>query len=155
MEYSKELINLFANGVGYRNDEFGAPRSYRAVDVLAFEYEDLGNTDILDTIYNLQTLDIDLSQEILVEDYDTAYEKLVDYLSENYTKYYAFWLCDTIENVIKSGYHNADMTHGVEITSYMVEDNCVILSDLGEQGILIMTKLPQQKYYIGTTFLVL
>lgn len=45
---SKELKTILDNGFGYRNDYFGSEESYKAIDVLEYEYKELENDDIID-----------------------------------------------------------------------------------------------------------
>jgi hypothetical protein len=147
MGYSKSAQQLIKNKKGYRNDNLYSSYMlcYKALDVLDYEYHELHNTDIMVTLVNhglIDTPDYDLAKQFIQEAEVAAGKPM-----------YAFWLCATIKDIDAYYYdvfddaddksEDEDDADGEQyadtVMVYRLPEVYVILSDLGSQGILIMS----------------
>ena len=130
--------------VKYRNESYSGSGIRNAVDVIVHEIYELRNTDIIDyclSHFSLQKMHFNLTFKVLkdtIEDNDAVEESDIRILIEDLLKNiesetgisvnYALWLA-TKESV-KENYDGEEST----IDAY--EIGPVILSDLGEDGVL-------------------
>lgn len=140
---SKELLNLEYTRIGYRNNyvsEFG--KATRAQDILDFEYNELGNEDIIDYLYDNGFIGIPSYEDAL--EFIKAYEEGFD------TPMYALWLCASIEDVIENFPDEYDYPKNKIklVDAYELPGWYRVLSDLGEQGILIMSMTDFEDEYL-------
>lgn len=133
--YSKELNTLIKNNIGYRNPDVSEfTRAQPVLNVVKHEIEELGNDDIL---YFL----------------DYEYQEVLNFISDleslYHTELYALWLCASVEDV-KSNYPSNYETNEIEIVDvYELPELYLVFSDLGSQGILIVSTSNFQKEYMG------
>jgi hypothetical protein len=145
---SIQAKDIIKNELGFRNNSVGYGRSYPALEVLEFECKELYNEDIPFTLYD---------QELISE---PTYEASVDFIEGMQQvlgkTLYAFWLCASEEDVKKYypdeyGYEYEDnIISSVDI--YSLPRWHMVLSDLGVEGVLFLSKTPLEKNYIKTIY---
>lgn len=130
--------------VKYRNESYSGSGVRNAVDVIVHEIYELRNTDIIDyclSHFSLQKMHFNLTFKVLkdiIEDDDAVEESDIRILIEDLLKNiesetgvsvnYALWLAS--KESVKENYDGKEST----IDAY--EIGPVILSDLGEDGVL-------------------
>jgi hypothetical protein len=131
MTYKSESLKVLEkNGIGYRNPNVGTIGFQEALLTLEFEYEELANEDILDTLYDQGYIS------------EPSYEEAVAFINNQQVKanevMYSVWLCATREDVRDNYPDDYETEEVYEIESYTLPPEYIVLSDLGSQGILIM-----------------
>jgi len=129
---TEELKKLIKTRIGYRNENVShSGKMLPAKKILQYEYEELGNEDILDTLYSQEFID------------EPTYEKailFIDELNKIYEKeLYGLWLCSSIKDVKENYPDNYEDYTISEVAVYKIPKEYVVLSDLGSQGILILS----------------
>jgi hypothetical protein len=168
MKFSKECNELIASGIGYRNNNVGSGGSSSILSVLEFEYRELGNEDIPDTLK---------SQGLIGK---ATYKKAVQFFTElqaaRGTKLYAMWFCASIDNVntnypdyeddsADSSYEEDEAiwqenqatndgykSYADSIDTYELPSFYIIASDLGDQGILVVSDVRLSECYVETIY---
>lgn len=112
---------IIATNIGYRNDALFSGDDYLIHDVLDWEMHELQNTDILDYL-NL-----------------SHFDDVIDYVKQHFgtDEVYGYWFT-TKQNVI-------DLYHGdtEDMTQFELPSDYLILSDLDDDGILIVSQTPK------------
>lgn len=103
----------------------------------------------IDNLYtgnNIKILDV-LDDEIKDKENIVLEENLelsLEEIKNRYKNYYGWWVNKTVKELYEEyGYHE-------DITIYSVED-FIVLADLDEKGILIITKKPKYIYEVNET----
>lgn len=147
---TKQLQKMLADRVGYRSDVlFGSPgRLRRALDILDYEYGELGNTDIA---YTMQELGYIENPE-----YEEAYKYIKDLETKLGEELVGIWLTATVEDVLdyvpdedyvdeEDDEDYADEEEEEETYAEFIMNNldtrkipdvAIPISDLGSQGVL-------------------
>lgn len=140
--YSNTLQLLIDSRIGFRSESFSGSGVRNVLDVLRFEFS-LGNTDIIkfvqdnyDLLLNYTETGDELSDIVLENAQDIA-EKIVFFLKEKFSvssedHLEALWL--TSQEGVRFYTINGD------IDFYVIPDEFVVLSDLGEEGSLFVFK---------------
>lgn len=135
---SVTLHEILATNQGYRNDNISDPDAdeFTLRDVLDYEINELENTDIYEYLSdNGDGLDgIDDVSDILIYVYSEL--GLPDE-----SEVYGLWLT-SVDAVIEL--YDGDTSNPETITSYELPDDYIILSDLGEDGVLIASSTPKE-----------
>ena len=143
---SETLKTMQETGLGYRNDNFYGSGVRDIEDIVYFEIEELGNTDIIYTMSKLYKLD----WEKYVEEEDGDYFVPEDYLheiqnnilsylekhfGESHTNLCGIWL--TTEEAVKKRYCSNSEEEIMEIS---IGKTWLPISDLGFDGTLFVYK---------------
>lgn len=114
--------------IEYRNDQFGTGET-NLYDIVEFEMEELENIDI--PAY--------LAEQYCYAGSEEDSEEVIEFLKGRFPGYkYALWLCS--KEAVKDLYSDFDLGDDFEITAYEIPDDAVIISDLGYDGRLYITK---------------
>lgn len=142
---TKECEIILKNGYGYRDDTVYGSGITNPIEIMSFEILELCNLDIPKTLnsqfkkygYNFKTYDYKTEKKILemVEHNKQELLKLlIGYFNLNRLNVSAYWLCATKQDVKKI--YNGDYP-----TKYKFDNNnYIILSDLGIDGVLVVSK---------------
>lgn len=120
---SNTALSIQTSGIGYRNDFLFSGEDYYLTHVLEYELNELGNQDIL---HYTQTKSI---QEILT---------YVDLKLPNHDELFAYWF--TSKKGVIDLY---DGGFGEPITEFELPNKYIILSDLDEDGLMIVSETPK------------
>jgi hypothetical protein len=112
----KTLLNT---KIGYRNDHYSTGH-YKIKQVIDFEIEELSNQDIIDTCINFYGTDDVYA--VIQRHFNT----------DNFDALWGLWL--TTENGVKEYYKGSEEGYN----SYSIPDKCLVISDIGEEGILFV-----------------
>lgn len=140
---TQELYTMLQNNKGYRSDElYGSPRRpYKALDILEYEYEDLGNEDILNTMFELGYIDEPENDKAI-----EYIEQLEELAGESYL---GLWLFAFKENI--KDYFTDDEEFNQQLLDSVVEfelpPKALPISDLGSQGVLWIFPKSEFKRY--------
>lgn len=125
---SSTAIQIIDDNIGYRNDNLYSGDDYTIEDVLNYEYNELGNEDILDYTNS--------------QDGNDVLQSVVKHLHMTFPltqPIYAYWF--TIEDAVIELYNG-----NIEpITAFKLPSQFVIISDLDRDGILIASPTPKSK----------
>ena len=103
----------------YRYDKLYTGANVKILDLLDDEINEKGNTHILENM-----------------------KLSIKEIKEKYINYFGWWVDLSIDNLKKEyGYFN-------HVTNYNVEDY-IIIADLNEKGLLIITPKPKRKYEVN------
>lgn len=125
---SKLTQNIVDTNIGYRNDYLFDGNDFLIMDVIEYEKNELGNDDIHDFIksqYNIKPKDI---KAWLESKFNTKVDKL-----------YGYWLSS------KLGIDTYIDSFDDLITEIPLPDKYIILSDLGNDGCLIVSPKPKSE----------
>lgn len=128
---SVEYANFLKTHVGYRNDALSGITDPSLKEVIDFESNELGNTDLLDftkQVYGKRNVDslLDFCQKRL------ASQQL-----------YAFWLTASKYDVVTQYMDDGDNV----ITAYKIDKPVILLNDLGSDGFLFASTEPLDTFW--------
>ena len=128
---SKEAVELLRSGIGFRDDTCYGSGVENFSDIIAYETFTLCNTDILRKCRELYELNLDLRKK------KESIQRILYYIYDYYKtdRIYAKWF-GLRENV--------RVLYGSEISVYRIPINSLIVSDLGYDGCLFVSK---DKFY--------
>lgn len=141
MKLSRHAHKLLRpNAVGYRCDDISEGR-FSPLEVVEYEILELGNIDILATLYESGILRLDV-----VPDYDNPehvdylYDQLINFLEQpQFINANTLWLCAFKKDVITNYIEYLGDVDDYEISTYRVPDDALVLSDLADQGVLLLS----------------
>lgn len=115
---------------GFRNDELYDSGVTDFKSILKFEVEELENTDIFDTCEDLYDIKYDM------DNINSCIKSTLDFFYKHFKtkKLYAKWL--TTKTMVKQLYEGDTYN----IRKIKINDDFLIASDLGEQGVLFVSK---------------
>lgn len=124
--------------IGYRDDSTYNSGVTNFVDIINYEINELYNDDILFTMMNVYDVFINTYKSI---EYNISV--IVDTVKEllgiiGDEPIYAIWLCSNKEQV-------RSIYDGHNISKYKINDDAIVVSDLGKEGALICSKFPFNK----------
>lgn len=136
-QLSPEAREIITQNIGYRNDELFDGNDHLLPDVLAFEINELENEDILDFTNSQDGNDV----------INIANARF----GEN-TPVYAYWFA-TLRNVreLYSTPLEDDPTIAEPITAFELPEEYIVISDLDQDGICIMSPTPKSACKIIST----
>ena len=137
-ELSPDARDIITHNIGYRNDDLFDGDDHLLPDVLAFEINELENEDILDFTDSQDGNDvINIANAWYGED----------------TPVYAYWFA-TLPNVRKlytSHFEDDDPTIVEPITAFELPEKYIVISDLDQDGMCIMSPTPKSACKIIST----
>lgn len=128
---SKTAAQIVTDNIGYRNDYLFDGNGHQILDVIAYEHDELGNTDIFDFVKKMYHINITKHSDKFKAWLETIFQTGVDHL-------FGYWV--TTEDSCISLYTD---TLDDEITKLTLPTNYLILSDLSIDGCLIVTDQPK------------
>lgn len=145
--YSNTLQLLIDSRIGFRSESFSGSGVRNVLDVLRFEFS-LGNTDVIKFVQDNYDLLLDYTEtgdelsDIVLENAQDIAEKIVFFLKEKFSvssedHLEALWL--TSQEGVRFYTINEDIENE-HIDIYVIPDEFVVLSDLGEEGSLFVFK---------------
>lgn len=138
-QLSPEARDIIAHNIGYRNDQLFGGDDHLLPDVLAFEINELENEDILDFTDS--------------QDGNDVMNIANAWFGEN-TPVYAYWFA-TLPNV-REFYtthleDEDDQTINEPITAFELPEEYIVISDLDQDGMCIMSPTPKSACKIIST----
>lgn len=145
---SNEFIEMFKAKKGYRTELYSGSLVRDLKQILLFEIDVLGNSDIITyceeehkiSLRNDLLKEIDLNENFRVEEIVCLYgstiaEKLYEFVQTKtgFKKPLGLWL--TTKNSVKNYYH---AEYDNDIDAYEIPENIMVLSDLGYDGCLFV-----------------
>ena len=126
---SNTLKKIINDKRGFRNNNFQNSKVTNLKDIVKYEYNELGNEDIIDTIYKLYDHKIDKTKNII----NNILEFISKLLNEPIDNLKGVWVT-TYEAVEKLYKLNSD--DAISVFNFN-DKKWMIISDLSEDGILI------------------
>lgn len=123
MSFSIELQEMLKQKTGYRNWGFRGSGVYEAAEVISFECEELGNTDVYEFVQQHYGVKLGSLAELL---------QWLDDRTAEWGKCYVLWLTSW-EGVIKHYTYEGEQNVICKVT---LPDDVFPLSDCGDQGTL-------------------
>lgn len=125
---SATATQIIDDNIGYRNDNLYSGEDYTIEDVLNYEYNELGNEDILDYTNSQDGNDV---LQFIAKQFN---------LTLPFTQpIYAYWF--TLKDAVIELYNG-----NIEpITAFTLPNQYVIISDLDRDGVLIASPTPKSK----------
>lgn len=137
-ELSSEAREIITHNIGYRNDDLFDGDDHLLPDALAYEINELENEDILDFTNSQDGNDvINIANAQYGED----------------TPVYAYWFA-TLSNVRElytSHFEDDDPIIVEPITAFELPEKYIVISDLDQDGICIMSPTPKSACKIIST----
>lgn len=141
MKLSRHAQKLLKpNAVGYRCDEISEGR-FSPLEVVEYEILELGNIDILSTLYDSGILRLDVVPDYdNPEHVDSLYDQLINFLEQpQFRRANTLWLCAFKKDVINNYIEYLGDIGDYEVSMYKVPDDVLVLSDLADQGVLLLS----------------
>lgn len=125
---SATATQIIDDNIRYRNDNLYSGEDYTIEDVLNYEYNELGNEDILDYTNSQDGNDV---LQFIAKQFNLTlpFKQPI----------YAYWF--TLKDAVIELYNG-----NIEpITAFTLPNKFVIISDLGRDGVLIASPTPKSK----------
>lgn len=138
---SKETQEMLNDGYGFRNDTLYGSGVEEIQKIIEFETIELENTDIFETCEELYGIDYETIDLNNPESVKNAVKKTIKFIFEHFNAevLYGKWLAPE-KSIIQ--YYEGDE----DISKYIIPDDAIIISDLGEQGALFVSAKGWRRY---------